>query len=263
LKQDEKSINQILKSVPKSISDEIKNYILDSNKYKQIGIIGDLHIPFLDNKSFNTAIKYFHKIKIDCLIINGDFIDAYQLSKFLRNPAKSDLQNELDFATKIISILRQIFPKIKIIYKLGNHDARVKKFIYQHSELLNLRCLKLENLLELKRYNIELIEEKQLIQYSNYIIAHGDEIAASGLNPARLTLTKNYTNLIFCHVHRIDEFKHKTRDGKMLESYSVGAMCLNMDYWLHNNWCNGGLTITNKKGKISINNFRIEKGEIV
>lgn len=260
---DYKNLNKLLKEIPKGLTDEIPNYILNKSLYKRIGIINDLHIPFLDTVSFKLVIKHFKEFKIDTLIINGDFLDFYGISKFLKDPTKVDLQTELDFGIKVLQILRKVFPKVKILFKLGNHEARLEKYIWTHSELLKLRCLELENLLELNNSGIELIKNKQLIQYDNFIIAHGDEIAASGLNPAKLTLNKNYSNIIFGHLHRTDTFKHQDRKGGLIESYSIGCLCQKMDYWLHNNWNTGALTILNNKGKIKINNFRIETGNIV
>lgn len=250
--------NELLKSIPKGISEKVSNYKLDYS-IKRIGIIADLHVPYHSEKVLKEQIKYFQSKKINCLIIDGDFLDFYQISRFLKNPKNPDIQLELDYGLAILTVLRKCFPKVKIIYKLGNHDARLQKFIYSHSELLNLRCLNLENLLELEKNKIELVREKQLIEFGNYIIGHGDEISAGGVNPARLTMLKQPGNIIFGHLHRVDEFQIRNRKEEILKSYSIGCSCqLYPDYWQHNNWHNGLCYCEKQKnGEIKVENIRL------
>jgi predicted phosphodiesterase len=249
----------LFKEIPAGISDEVPNYILSSKKYKNILVFADLHVPFHNSDALKLALKYGKKNKIDALVIAGDFVDAYSISRFIKDKTKTNLQSEFDKTKQILKVIRKEFPNIKIIYKFGNHEIRQQKYIWEHSEL-NLKCLELENILELKELNIECIGESRLIEYGKFIIAHGSEIQASGLTPARNVLLKCFNSIIFFHLHRTDSFKIRNKFGEILESYSGGCLCnLQQEYWMHNNWNHGFLHILNNKVK----NIRIEKGKII
>ena len=54
----------------------------------KIGILSDVHVPYHSITAVTAALDHFVKIGIDCLLLNGDTIDFYQLSKFEKDPRK-------------------------------------------------------------------------------------------------------------------------------------------------------------------------------
>lgn len=96
------------------------------------------------------------------------------------------------------------------------------------------------------------------MQVGNIFIAHGHEIAAGGITPAKNLLNKWHCNLIFSHLHRPDEYHFRLFDGTYLKTYSTGCLChLQPKYWSNNNWHNGVCLIKRiSKSKTEVNNIR-------
>ncbi len=62
---------------------------------------------------------------VDSIYMNGDVLDAYQISKWLRDPRQKAFKEELDICRGLFESLRDNFgEKVKIYYKFGNHEQR-------------------------------------------------------------------------------------------------------------------------------------------
>lgn len=91
---------------------------------ERIGILSDLHVPYHSERWLARAIETFWKLKIDQIIVNGDFIDLGTISRHLGNYYRNrmDVEVELKIASKILDILAKSFKSI--IFLSGNHSIR-------------------------------------------------------------------------------------------------------------------------------------------
>jgi predicted phosphodiesterase len=101
---------------------EKEKYDLENNV--RILDISDLHIPF------NLPIEVYKKYidKVDILVINGDLIDCYAMSKFtkmFRQPLIDELIKAREFCIELVNLIK---PK-KVIVVSGNHEIRLGKQI--------------------------------------------------------------------------------------------------------------------------------------
>lgn len=92
-------------------------------------VISDLHGVYVDEKALSVVLQVWAENEWSSLILNGDVVDAQDLSSHKRKvdhaPSFSD---ELDWTyEKILEPLRMAKPKGKILYRFGNHDERVEK----------------------------------------------------------------------------------------------------------------------------------------
>ena len=60
----------------------------------KIAIIGDLHIPFEDLTSLNKALCILKEEKPDVIVVNGDLLDCWEISRFDKVPSFSKLIKE-------------------------------------------------------------------------------------------------------------------------------------------------------------------------
>jgi predicted phosphodiesterase len=252
------------KELPVGITQTRTPYILKN--VSKVLILNDLHVPYHDAEALNSALRYGKVNSIDAIVLNGDICDFYKISRHQKNPTNPTLQYEIDTTIQVLSYIRKMFPKIKIIYIEGNHEKRLQSYLYDHSELLSLDSFKLENLLKLHSLNIQFIGNKRIVKVGKLCIAHGHEIYVGGVTPARTALIKNMTNVCFGHLHRTDSYSFTTIAGETLQSYSIACLCdLFPDYVSNNsNWNHGfGIVkITDKKGNFVFNNHRIINGTI-
>jgi len=76
----------------------------------------------------------------DVLILGGDIIDCYHLSRFRKDPSRaSHLQDEVDEA---IEVLRPLVALAKrVVYLIGNHETRLEKTLWDIPALASCRGL--------------------------------------------------------------------------------------------------------------------------
>ena len=112
--------------------------------------LSDFHVPYQDDKAISVALKLTKHVKPKIVVID-EVIDFYSLSKFDKDPArKTCLQSDLDKTFNVLSKIRKALPKTRIVMVEGNHDKRLKKYLYSKAEELSeLNCLQFEKLLGL------------------------------------------------------------------------------------------------------------------
>lgn len=166
-----------------------------------------VHLPLCKDKmldGFFNFVRNNSKI-IEAIVILGDFVDFYELSKFLRTKDNPKLQIELDAANNILEKLRFIMKEKPIFYIIGNHEERLIKYLHREAKsLASLKCLELNNLLNLHKYKIKLIEN--YITLNGYIFTHGHKEPCLSKHAAftALKLLEYYNHNVICaHSHRM------------------------------------------------------------
>ena len=125
-------------------------------KYKAI-IVSDLHLGTKDSKA-KEFIDFLDTHPTDLLILNGDIIDGWALSR----GSKWRKQH-----TKVIAKLMKLSLKTRIIYLRGNHDEFLKEF-----KGIALGKIEIKEDYKLELY--ELKDNKYIPKH--YYIFHGDVI---------------------------------------------------------------------------------------
>lgn len=239
------------------ISEYIRPY---QPKGKEFLILNDIHIPFHDKQALNTALKYLDEV--DTLILNGDIIDFYGLSRFVKNPVKSFVKDELELTKEFFSEIRKTF-KGEILFKEGNHEDRLIKFICNNAPALwGVENITLKSLLDFEKYNIKQIDSIQMIKIGSLFVLHGHEVfAGAGLaNIARTYFMKTKENIIFGHRHQQQEYVSKSLGTTVKGAWAVGCLCdLNPRYMPVNEWVHGFARVS----KINVNEFDVRNYKII
>jgi predicted phosphodiesterase len=235
---------------------------------KRIGILSDIHFPYYDKVALELAVNYLIKWKPDCIILNGDIIDCYHLSSFVRDRRQRSFKYELDMLKAFFVELRELFPKARIIYKLGNHEERYEKTILcQVPELIDLEYFTFENVIKARDYSIEVVKNKRLIKAGHLNIAHGHEWRASfaaPVNPARGFYLKAKANILAGHCHRTSEHFEQDVNNKIIGSWSVGCLSeLNPHYAPYANYNHGFATVEIDGKDFKVDNKKIYNGKIL
>lgn len=231
-------------------------------------ILSDIHIPFFDKTSLNLALERSKQKKIDFLYLNGDILDFYAISHFNRNPERKFVKPEIDKAVNILKDIRKAFPKIKIFYKVGNHEDRLSNFIWTKSpELTGLSCLNLESLLCFDELKIIKIESGQVAKMGKLYVFHGHELGKGNgmqINTARNLRLKAGTNALQGHWHRNNNDVSRNAGQKIQSGYTTGCLCeLNPAYAPFNQWTHGFAEIEiDKNGNYILDNRIIIDGSI-
>lgn len=256
--------------LPASDAVEWKPFPIDEGLRKTL-VMADIHIPYQINEVIGEAFKCGENNKIDSIILDGDIIDCYQLSRFLKDPRMRDFAGEMRALNIFLDVLHNRFPKAKIFYKLGNHDLRVDKYIMKDAPgLLNLDCLSIAAMINAVARGVAMIADQRRIRYGKLWMLHGDEWRggmANPVNPARGAWLKTFDNVVTAHLHQATTHSERGISGQSFTDWSLGCMCdLNPPYCRMNKW-NWGFGIAEKDGSGNFNysNYKVskEKGKFV
>lgn len=222
-------------------------------------VINDIHIPFQDKKAVYVTLKFIEDFQPDCIFLNGDIMDCWDISKFTKPlHIQTRMTEEILETEYFLNRLRQICPKSKIIYIFGNHEYRFECYIANNAkELYGLKGLSLEEQLDLKGKKIEVVNSHQkenFYRYGKLLIGHFDKCNKHAGFTAKNLLEDKGVSLIQSHTHRMgSSFK---RDFDSLKgAWENGCLCdLNPNYTMLPNWQHCiSVILTNKKN----NNFQV------
>jgi predicted phosphodiesterase len=253
-------------SLPEPEQNDFSKYVI---KESRIAILSDIHFPYYHKAALNAAIGYLRKWKPNCILLNGDIIDMYQMSSFDKDPRCRDVKYEIDMLRNFVIQLRNLFPHAKIVYKIGNHEERYEKAILQRiPELVDLELFNFESVISANELKIDVIKNKRIIMAGKLNIVHGHEFArgfAAPVNPARGFFLKAKNNVIGGHHHQISSHQEQDINGNIVGAWSTGCLCeLHPKYMPVNNWSSGFATVeVERGGSFTVNNLKIINGRVL
>lgn len=179
---------------------------------KRALVLPDIHFP-LENDVLLAKIKYdlLSKNKYDYVIYLGDMVDFDMFSTFINDPKmKTSLRESIEKTRTFFAEMRKALPKARMIFKEGNHDVRLRKYlIRQAPELLELDELSLPYMFELAKNKIEYYSYGSRCTLNGLKITHGRKCSSLGGYTAHAERRQaGGLSGISGHVHRLAFVKH-------------------------------------------------------
>lgn len=230
-------------------------------KEGKILIAGDFHIPFQDNKAVNAFISYAADTQPEVIIINGDLLDFYRLSKFVKGDERNPMQ-EIAEGKIILETIRVACPNSNIYYPIGNHESRLETYIFNKAPDLEPLIDNFYKLLDCENYNIQGCHK--VIFNKNFVCKHGELVAQKSGQTAIKELEKEYMNGVSGHTHRLSRFITR-KNGVKFQWAEAGCLCtMKPHYILQPDWQQGFIDVTIKDYKIyKMSTKEIEDGRIL
>jgi predicted phosphodiesterase len=113
----------------------------------RILIAADLHIPLHNQDATDELLKRIRALHPDVVCLAGDVLDFDSLSNFLSDPDGAKLQQELDQAREFLKRFRKAVGRARWDLCLGNHEDRLRQFLWKNPAIAGLAALQLHNLL--------------------------------------------------------------------------------------------------------------------
>ena len=230
-------------------------------------LLSDVHLPYHDLCALTAAID--HGVKAGCngVILLGDILDCYQLSRFERDPRARRFSDELKAAGQLIDYIGQRLKPRAFYWKLGNHEHRYYRYLVDHApELLGVPAFEWSNILELDRRGVTLVPVNQILRCGHLHLLHGNEWhggASSPVNPARGAFMQLMSCAVVAHRHRSSMHPEPTLAGELITVWSLGCLCgLHPDYAIVNKW-NHGCGVLDATGDWRVQNVRILNGQVM
>ena len=185
----------------------------------------DAHAPYHDERAVETALAFVRHYKPGVVFILGDWLDAYQLSRFDQRPDRRlELQNDIDACRGLLKKVRKSAPGAVVYYLRGNHERRLQKYLWSKSpELSGLRALELPRLLTLSDYDIRYVE-RGFTKYAGTLVKHGTLVSNKAGYTASRELDRTGLSGISGHTHRLAQVYRRTHAGYFTWA-EAGCLC--------------------------------------
>lgn len=245
----------------------------------RIGVLSDIHVPYHDGSAVEVAVKECKRHGCDTIILNGDTIDFYGISRFEKDPERRSPGQEIRDTVQMLRWIQSQFPKARLIWKDGNHDERWAKYCWQNAPVLwQLQQVRLSGVLgyeyaeqtgsestKLEKHGWEYLGDKRPILAGRLPILHGHEInATSPVNPARGAWLRTSHTVLIGHLHTTSQHTQPDLWHDETATWSTGCLCgLRPLYAPVNKW-NHGFAICDltNDGEFDLRNLRITRGKV-
>lgn len=208
--------------------------------------IGDIHVPYHDERALGLALDFISWWKPHRLYLIGDIIDFYQLSRYDKDPERLlGLQGEFDDTIQVLYRFRKaVGDKCRIIYKEGNHEFRLVKYLWAHPEIAGLKVMQLGSLLSFADLGIQEhygYKDMLWLLPGKFLVEHGDMARKWSGYTARGMLEKRGVSGISGHTHRMGSNFLTNYGNGVHVWYENGCLCRLDPGFIHGlpNWQQG------------------------
>ena len=261
--QKEKKLAMSKFALPESDYDELPDFVVPVGNNRGL-IMNDIHLPI---NYLNTFLCDRINFKPNFVYLNGDTIDMYQGSRFIKDRRLRDLAGELEITRGFLRELQRVFD-CPIYFKMGNHEERWENYLRLNApELLGIDDFNLCNILRFGEFGVTEVKGKQMARIGKFNLLHGHEFGHSVFSPvnaARGLYMRAKASSAVGHHHQTSEHTEKDLNGNIVTTWSIGSLCgLSPEYMPYNKWNHGFATIeTDMNGDYDFRNLRIINGKV-
>jgi len=231
---------------------------------------GDNHYPHNDEATTQIVAAITADLQPDVLVNVGDLLDAYELSRFDKNPErKHSIQDEIDMARQHLASMRLIAPNAIFTLIEGNHEDRLRRLLWnlpgEAKVLSNItafrQTLTWPSLLGLEDMHITHVpygQEQHHNIFPGMMVKHGHIVRQKSGYSAHGEYDRWRISGASGHTHRLAVYYHD-RDVWM----ETGCCCkLQATYTPYCNWQNGFMVVTRTPtGSIAVEPIQVRNEE--
>jgi len=239
---------------------------------ERIVIISDIHFPYHDPIALTTALSFIKAQKPHTVIMNGDVVDHFAISKYCNESERvtGEFEVEVALAKSFFKDLRKLVgPDATIIWNEGNHEVRLKQYIMANAPALaGLECLTMEGLYELDEYGIIYNHARNrgaFINLGGVNIGHFDVVSKHSAYTAKNLVDAHHTSIVQGHTHRLGVHYKTTLNGTV-KGVEGGCLCSTEPSYLDTcNWQQGLVLMERERGndRYNITEVPIIEGKIL
>ena len=251
----------VVYSMPPSVADSWTPHVM--KVLGPVGILSDVHVPYHSETAVRAAVAFLKGQGLAGILLNGDIADFYAISRYMKDPKKRDFKGELTAVREFLAWLRSEFPRIPIVYKLGNHEERWVHWLFQHApEISDEPRMSLFAWLDLGKHDIQLVEDQRPVMLGKLPVLHGHELPkgmAAPVNVARGAFLRTLSTVLVGHSHRTSNHAESDMWHRETACWSTGCLCdLRPDYARINRWNHGFAVVTvHERGAFDAHNYRV------
>lgn len=178
-----------------------------------------MHIPYHDKGVWERALDRIVASRPATIVLLGDFIDCYHVSRYDKASGHQKFEEELSVAREHLNTLLECGRRARVIYLEGNHEQRLEKYIIRNApELSGLQSgggpLSIPSLLGLSGRGIEWVPWGQQATVEGIALEHGDCAQAKAGYTAQSMLDRRSARRgVSAHTHRLAHVFRTVQDG--------------------------------------------------
>ncbi len=201
-------------------------------KVETVIAIPDLQVPFHDTKALAVVLKYLSTLRIDEVVLMGDFMDIFCLSSHSDGkPGQLEghkIFEEYEIGNKILDqiegAVRKRNKKCKITFLEGNHEFRVERY-YDKFPVLRGQ-MDIDKELRFKERDIKFVRcyrDGAVHKIGNAYFTHG---LYTGGNHAKKHVDNFGVNIFYGHTHDVcSQSRVLWGNDKTIVGQSLGCLC--------------------------------------
>ena len=190
----------------------------------RILVLSDLHVPLHHEDAVEEVLKRIRTWHPGVVVLLGDVLDSYSISRFMKNPNGPKFQEELDATKEILSKIRSATGRGRLEYLAGNHEDRLRQLLWEIPALNGLKALDLPSLLDFPENRFLPYEKDTYLKIENIAFYHGGEIRKNNETTAKYRLLSADSQVICIgHTHKMSVTYIRDRAGL---GVSVETGCL-------------------------------------
>lgn len=148
--------------IPKSLAETYEDFKLPV-ACNNILLLSDIHFPFHDVRALEIALQHGKDRGVNCIVLNGDILDFYNISRFIKDPRTVDIATELEMLRQFLELLKDEFA-CPVYFKQGNHEERWEIYLKTKApELLNVHEFRLDVLCRFGEMGVVYIDNLRII----------------------------------------------------------------------------------------------------
>lgn len=228
---------------------------------KVVIYIADQHIPYMDMRANELVRQVIKVLDPDELILGGDVVDFWQISKFCNNPLQRayydsphNIQDDVDEVYSYLKDLRSLIRKnAQLIFLEGNHEDRLRIWTEKHPELTGLRAITPEEAFRIAEAGVTKYvpyrprgwsssppeDEEHWVVPRKLVALHGHKYSANAGYVCNSMITEYGCSGLSSHNHKIGLSARQLRREQVCW-WEVGCLCkIYPQYRQHANWQQG------------------------
>ena len=155
-----------------------------------IVIIGsDIHIPFQDDKAVDAFCDYCKEIQPSAIILNGDVLDFYKLSRFIKGEGRNPYE-EISACRDLLKKIKTDCPNSKVYYVIGNHETRLETYVLNNAP--HLASLVEDVFTIIKTNEFGVIGCSEVLINDTFVCTHGKMLGSKAGLSAIKEIEKHY-----------------------------------------------------------------------
>lgn len=179
----------------------------------RVGVVGDLHLPFVHPRYLQFIKDTFAAWQVDQVVFIGDIVDCHALGFWDSDPNGRSAEDEAALAKKGVQIWRKAIPKGKVC--IGNHDERH----YRTARKAGIPDRYLRGYAEV--WGTPGWDWRESHHVDGVVYEHGT--GTSGKDAAFNRASKKRRSLVMGHTHTYAGVKYHTNDFDRIFGLGVGC----------------------------------------